>query len=235
MYYYAPFWKVSPTTLHLKVTFWCVCLPGSTVVKTLGFQCRGAEDSIPGWELRSHRLWDRHGQKYTYIWLYIISYTLVESSLSVAVKNVILLSILVWATGQTSAHVNMVPRGLGQESPGFCGTVSGTVGMSDTHGFLAQQARVMVLWDSGRWQMMLTKVMQGTICVASPCVFSHHSQGLKEDTNPDNCKVRPGLQQEQGMSLPQRSMKPIPLLQFLGLQSWEMHFLSLFPESELTA
>ena len=132
-------------------------------------------------ELRSHRLWDRHGQKNIHIYNYISTPALqLSHPVSVAVKmhTAVRFGLGRWPHFRTCEHgaqrTRLRKSFWKKKSPfGFCGTVSWPVGMSDTHGFLARQAHVMVLWDSGRWQMMCwPKVMQGTMCRESLCILT---------------------------------------------------------------
>lgn len=52
----------------------------------------------------------------------------------------------------------------------------------------------------------------------------------KEDTNPDNCKVRAlAFNNKNKVWACQRSLKPIPLASVSWLMSWKMRFPSLFP------
>ena len=190
-------------------------------------------------ELRSRRLWDRHGQKNIHIYDYISSPTLqLNHSLSVAVKM------------HTAVHF-----GLGHW-PDFC---------TCEHG--AQRTRLRkswLLWDClvaswyvwypwfpcpagsrdgsmGLWEVtddVLTK-SDARHNVSRVPVYSHITHKAlkdipKEDTNPDNCKVRAlAFNNKNKVWACQRSLKPIPLASVSWLMSWKMHFPSLLPSQSL--
>ena len=183
-------------------------------------------------ELRSHRLWDRHGQKNIHIYNYISTPTLqLSHPLSVAVKmhTAVRFGLGRWPHFSTCEHDAQRTRLRKSFWKKKKKVLLASVGLS--RGELVCLIPMVSLpgrlawWFYGtlggdRW--CVDQKWCKAQCVTSPCVFSHHSQGLKGHPQGGHKPWQlqgsgSGLQQqEQGMSLPEVPEAYSPCFSFLA-------------------